>query len=58
MYTTRVPIGQKPMGYCVGKLIETAATYNCSIKAIERIFYGFTGVMNLLGMLGDHSKSR
>ena len=38
--TTRVLIGQEPMGYC-------AATLNCLFKGTKRIFWGFTGIINL-----------
>lgn len=52
-------IGQKPMGYwyCASKLRELLLLTNCFVKAIDQIFYGFTGVITLLGMLGEHLKS-
>ena len=35
------------MGYCAGKLIENIKVI--LLKAIDRTFYGFTGVITLLG---------
>ena len=32
-------------------------TYNCFIKAIDGILYGFTVVINPLGVFGEHSKN-
>ena len=37
--------------------LKTATNYNRFIKAIDRIFYGFTGIINSLGIMGEHFKS-
>lgn len=55
------PIGQKPMVYCTGKFICSHETPCYYLKLFyfsnKCIFYGFHGVINRLGMLGEHSKS-
>ena len=54
--TTRGVIGQKPMGYCAGKLKLLLLPY--FYKTTDRIFHRFTGAINIHGMLGEHSKIR
>ena len=50
------------VSYLIGAKLQqsslfTNAYHSYFIKAIEHLFYEFTGVINLLGMLGEHSKS-
>ena len=45
------------MVYCTRTLTKLlVTTYIYSLKAVDRIFYGFPAVINPLHMLGEHKK--
>ena len=50
------------ISYLIGAKLQqsslfTKVYHSYFIKAIEHLFYEFTGVINLRGMLGEHEKS-
>lgn len=44
--------GQKPVVYCISKLINSLLLLAIILQKQECIFYGFPGVINPLGKLG------